>query len=120
MAIYVVVVICFPEFMPRCLLRLASGYDCPACGALRALRHIAAGEFRLGFWSNPYLAMLSPYLFLLLIAEVCGSSAARLRRVLTGRTVVIILSVLMVGWWILRNTALWHEIVAGAGAESLC
>ena len=111
-AIWIVVCVCFPQWTPRCLLRLVSGFDCPACGLQRAVGCLAAGEFRAAFWCNPYLALVSPYLLLVVAAEAGGTKTANLRERITGRRIVIAAAVVMVGWWILRNTPLWHGLLA--------
>lgn len=117
MAIWLVVCLYFPEWMPRCLLRLVSGYDCPACGAQRAIRHFVSGELQAGFWCNPYLIILLPYILLLLIAELGGSKTAKLHKRLTDIKVIILMMSLMLGWWVLRNTSLWNEILERYGVQ---
>lgn len=114
-AVWIVVCIFFPEFMPRCLFRLALGYDCPACGAQRALMHMAAGEFGAGFWSNPYMWLMMPYALLVLAAEAGGEASAVLRRRITGRPAIVAVAAVMTAWWILRNTSLWHSLLAANG-----
>lgn len=109
--VYLAICAYFPDFMPRCLLRLVSGYDCPACGAQRAVRCFAAGDFAAGFWCNPYLCILLPYILLLTLAEVRKDRMAGLHRRLTDPVTVISLAVFMIVWWVLRNTALWHEVI---------
>ena len=101
--------IIYPDLTPKCLFHYVSGYDCPACGMQRAFRHVVYGEFRAAFWCNPYLALMSPYILLLFVAETGGDRTARLRKGLTDYKTVIFLGLLMLGWWIFRNTMLWHN-----------
>lgn len=100
-----------PEWLPRCLFRWLSGYDCPACGAQRACMHLLHGEFRTALLCNPYLFVVAPYLLLLLISEWCCAPDARLRSLLTRRTVIVFFALLMFAWWIFRNTPCWHRII---------
>lgn len=116
-AIYLVVCIYFPDWTPRCLWRLLSGYDCPACGAQRAIRCFARGDLYAGFWCNPYLIVLLPYISLLMIAVTGSSRTAKLRKWLTRAEVVAGLVLFMLGWWILRNTQLWSAVLEKYGAS---
>lgn len=111
-AIWIVVCVWFEEFAPKCILKFVSGYDCPACGAQRAVRHLAMGEFSAAFWCNPYLAVLSPYMVLAVIAEIGGAATARLRERLTDRRIIIAAALIMLFWWILRNTPLWQDVLS--------
>ena len=115
--IYFVVCLYFPDWMPRCLLRFVTGYDCPACGAQRAIRCFATGELYAGFWCNPYLIVISPYILLLIIAEIGGSRTSKLHKWLTNTKVVLFLVIIMFGWWIMRNTPLWGEITDKYGVQ---
>ena len=119
MVIWFVVCLYFPEWMPRCLLQLVSGYDCPACGAQRAIRCFSRGELQAGFWCNPYLIILLPYVLLLLIAEFGGIKTAKLYKQLTDIKVIILLTFFMLGWWVLRNTSLWNEIMERCGVQMI-
>ena len=65
----VVVLFCAYQetFILRCIPKAITGYDCPFCGAQRALGHITHGEFKAAFLSNPYLFIISPYLITVLL-----------------------------------------------------
>ena len=49
---------------------MITGCDCPACGLQRMVMALFKGEFKEAFWLNPYLAILFPYFFALVGAEV--------------------------------------------------
>ncbi|MDE5707167.1 MAG: DUF2752 domain-containing protein [Alistipes sp.] len=102
--------------MPRCLFRTLTGCDCPACGAQRAVSALLHGDPAAAFWHNPYLALLTPYLAVLLGSSLGnGRTALRLRHLTTHPITILCIGSAMVGWWIVRNTQLWAEIRAAHG-----
>ena len=109
--LYVVILVWYPEWTPRCVVRWISGYDCPACGTQRACRLLLQGEWRIAFLQNPYIVLIAPYLVAVVAAERCGGPDSRFRHLLKARAVVVGWVVLMLVWWILRNTALWQAFV---------
>lgn len=113
--IYAVLCVYFNEWMPKCIFHLISGYDCPACGTQRALKYFAEGDFRAGFFSNPYIVVLLPYIFTVAVAEFGGRRTENLKRAVTDYRVIIVLGVVMLGWWIFRNTDFWHTVMINNG-----
>lgn len=113
--IYIIICIFFEDWAPKCIWHLVSGYDCPACGAQRALKYLAEGDFRSGFLMNPYLIAMLPYFVLLFIGECGGDKTASLKRVVTDYRVVIVLGVIMIGWTIFRNMTVWHDVMIRNG-----
>lgn len=47
-------------FFPRCFFRMATGWDCPGCGGLRAAHQLLHGEVRAAFALNPLLVLALP------------------------------------------------------------
>ncbi len=47
---------------PQCLFQKLCGLQCPGCGSLRSLHHLAHGEFAVAFRLNPLLYFLVPVL----------------------------------------------------------
>lgn len=102
--------------MPRCLFRTVTGCDCPACGTQRAVNALLHGDPAAAFWHNPYLALLTPYLAVLLGSSFgSGRTALRTRRLATHPITILCIGSAMVGWWILRNTQSWEQIRAAYG-----
>lgn len=102
------------QFMPKCMLKTLTGYDCPSCGIQRALHAVLNGELRAAFWLNPFLALALPYLALLLYVTLSDDRVAqRLKPYVRHRYVAYAYIVLYFVWWILRNTPWWLELVAG-------
>jgi hypothetical protein len=50
-------------FYPRCGLYTLTGLQCPACGSLRAVHHLAHARIGLAFHHNPVLVGLLPLVF---------------------------------------------------------
>jgi hypothetical protein len=63
-----VVLYCFsPQqyaIYPQCLFQKLCGLQCPGCGSLRSLHHLAHGEFGLAFRFNPLLYVLGSVLLI--------------------------------------------------------
>ena len=70
---------------------------------------IVHGQFGEALLCNPYLAAISPYILAVAAAELSGRRAPRFKAAVENRRVAIILAIAMFGWWILRNTAMWHS-----------
>ncbi|KAA6341024.1 hypothetical protein EZS27_011154 [termite gut metagenome] len=60
------IIVCITFLFSPCLIKLFSGYPCPACGTRRAMVAALKGDFIISFYINPY-----GLLFLLLAVLVC-------------------------------------------------
>jgi hypothetical protein len=47
-------------FYPRCFFRMATGWDCPGCGGLRATHQLLHGHWRAAFELNPLFILALP------------------------------------------------------------
>lgn len=56
---------------PPCLIRQATGLQCPGCGTQRMLFHLLRLDFSGAFLENPYMFFLLPFAGLYLIWESC-------------------------------------------------
>lgn len=95
----------------KCPFRMLTGLDCPACGNQRALHALLHGEW-LAAWSfNPFALLSLPYIAAVIYASLADNSfARRLRPMVQHRRVVCAYLILVVLWWIVRNTPLWHGL----------
>ena len=84
------------HFFPPCLFHALTGLQCPGCGSTRALHHLLHGDVGGALRLNPLLFALPPF-----------AAASRSRRFITSRAVAWTSVIVIVGWWIVRNTALW-------------
>lgn len=91
-------------WMPRCLFRTLTGWECPACGGQRALHsllHCRPGE---AFGYNPFLVISLPYAAAVAWTTFGRSRAAvRWRPVVQHRAAAYAYCVLFVAWWVVRN-----------------
>ena len=103
----VVVLFCAYQetFILRCIPKAITGYDCPFCGAQRALGHITHGEFKAAFLSNPYLFIISPYLITVLLC-ILGiiPQGNKTQNIIYSKPAIIIAGTATIIWWIIRNT----------------
>lgn len=115
MAIYFVVNPANSVAAPKCIFRLATGYDCPSCGVQRAIHSLLHLDLYHAFWYNPFLFIVAPYFILLLAVSLCKSRyAKRLRPYVQHRYVVYVYIALYFIWWVVRNTKWWSMIAAVA------
>jgi hypothetical protein len=82
---------------PPCLFHLATGLQCPGCGSTRALHHLLHGDVAGAFRLNPLLLAVPPF-----------AVAARWRRIGASRAVGWTALTVILAWWVVRNTPLWH------------
>ena len=53
------------NFYPACMFHKLTGWNCPGCGGLRALHHLAHGNVVTAFHCNPLFIALLPFLLLI-------------------------------------------------------
>ena len=92
---------------PKCVVKLATGLDCPGCGFQRALHALLHGHFRKAIDYNPFLLVGAATIclwaggqFLLRKAADCGTER-RLARL--NRGVIYLYILCYFSWFILRN-----------------
>ena len=100
------------HFMPKCMLKTLMGYDCPSCGIQRALHALLNGEFSEAFWLNPFLALILPYVVVLLYTVLSDDRfSQKIKPYVQHRYAAYAYLTLYIAWWILRNTTWWLELV---------
>lgn len=96
---------------PKCPVFLLTGWECPACGIQRALHSILCGEWGSALRYNPFLCLSIPYaLAVMWGAWGKGRIAEKCYRFAFHRYTLWAYIAIFFGWWIFRNTALWHSI----------
>jgi hypothetical protein len=107
--VFIVVVFLVPPteavWMPKCVLKQWSGWDCPACGFQRSLHALLYGRFAEAFAYNYFFVISVPFLLLVVIGKyfVRGQFQHRWQRVVEHRYVVMSYVVLFFTWWVVRN-----------------
>ncbi|NLO11422.1 MAG: DUF2752 domain-containing protein [Candidatus Cloacimonetes bacterium] len=56
-----------------CIIKNISGYNCPGCGTTRAVSAILKGKFAAAYSYNPFIIIIFPLLFWLIIRELANS-----------------------------------------------
>ena len=92
-------------FMPKCIFRMLTGWDCPGCGLQRAVHALLHGRFWEAVQYNYFLLLGIPYVLAVMYMEwfTSGEKHLRLRRVLYHRYVLYAYVALYLAWWVLRN-----------------
>ena len=92
-------------FFPVCLFRLFTGLNCPGCGSTRAMHQILHGHFVAAFMLNPLFLLALPFLLLALIRySVIVMRGGMPRPNAMTASVLYALLVIIVSFWIFRNT----------------
>ncbi|HEY3056279.1 MAG TPA: DUF2752 domain-containing protein [Thermoanaerobaculia bacterium] len=91
------------HFYPRCLFHALTGFECPGCGATRALYHLLHGEIAEALRFNAFFVLFSPVLTIAGAAEATAIWKRRtvnvIRQPWIGWTIVF----LMISWSVFRN-----------------
>lgn len=92
-------------FMPKCVFRMLTGWDCPGCGLQRAVHALLHGRFAEALQYNYFLLLALPYVLAVMYMEwfTNDEKHLRLRRVLYHHHVLYAYVVLYLAWWVLRN-----------------
>lgn len=91
------------RWMPRCMLRTVTGFDCPGCGMQRALHAILHGDLGAAWHYNPFLFFILPVGIAYFAIELSANRFPRLRRIMFAPATLICLCAVTIAWWIGRN-----------------
>ena len=92
-------------FFPSCPFRMLTGFLCPGCGSTRAMHQILHGHIVAAFMLNPLLLLALPFLlFALLRYSVIVMRGGVPRPNATPAAFLYALFVIIVSFWIFRNT----------------
>lgn len=91
------------SFFPKCIFHQVTGLNCPGCGLQRAIHALLHGHVAEAVRHNAILPVLA------VIAAAYGAAYAtrnmfpRIHRAFTSTRAAMLVLVLIVGWWVLRN-----------------
>lgn len=91
------------KWMPRCLFKCLTGYDCPGCGMQRALHAVLNGDIGAAWTFNPFLFFLVPAAIMYVSAECGIIKNTCLRKAILSRAAATGLLAATAAWWIVRN-----------------
>ena len=91
-------------FVPKCMFRLLTGYDCPACGIQRALHTAMNGDIATALRYNYFLIISIPYFIAVAITSFWKANLiVKMGYYVQHPKVVRAILVLIIIWWIVRN-----------------
>ena len=91
-------------WMPKCMFKTLTGWDCAACGNQRAFHALLHGNFSEAFHYNPFAIISIPYLLLIVYTTFFTSKiATHWRKYIQHRITVLTYLALLILWWIGRN-----------------
>lgn len=88
---------------PKCVFRAVTGFECPGCGSQRLLHALLHGDIAAAWHANAYLLCMTPVLLLMVYAAVRRQRFPRLYASVNSIPVIIIVSISLIAWTILRN-----------------
>ena len=91
----------YGAYMPKCTLRALTGWECPGCGAQRAVHALLHGRWAEAWWTNPFLWCALAY-----VGAIFVSRAVKWRKVyeaLVSATACYTYIALYIAWWVARN-----------------
>jgi len=93
------------SFFPKCPFNWLTGYKCPGCGSQRAIHHLLTLNFVEAFRANPLLVISLPYIILGFLFDYTNLSDRfpSLRKTLFGTRAIIIIAIIVLAYWLLRN-----------------
>jgi Protein of unknown function (DUF2752) len=93
---------------PPCLFRTLTGLTCPGCGSTRAMHQILHGHFAAAFMLNPLFLLAIPFLlYAFLRYSVVVLRGGVPRQNALPASYIYALFVIVVSFWIFRNTPLY-------------
>ncbi|MCM1164151.1 MAG: DUF2752 domain-containing protein [Muribaculaceae bacterium] len=92
------------KWLPRCPVLMLTGWECPSCGAQRAIHAALHLQFRQALTFNPFMLVSVPYFLLAAYAWwLRGPGWKKLRHTLYSPIGVYIYVALWCAWGIVRN-----------------
>ncbi len=92
---------------PRCIVKSLTGYECPGCGAQRAIHELLHLHVGAAFRFNPLLVISIPYLILGFaldnIIKHPSEKIRRLRNILYGRHAIVVILCIILIFTVVRN-----------------
>lgn len=91
------------RWMPKCMLYVTTGIQCPGCGSQRAIHSLLHADLKAAFRANALTVAAIPYLLLLAFSEIRRERFPVLYRKLHNPKGIIIVAIIILGWGIVRN-----------------
>ncbi len=92
-------------WMPKCMFRELTGWECPGCGAQRALHALLHGRWAEAWGYNPFLFVIVPVAVGLGVIEALRGRLPRVYGAVYRPATFVAIIVAIVGWTVVRNLA---------------
>lgn len=95
--------------MPKCPIKMITGWQCPSCGAQRAIHAFLHGNLKEAVQFNLFFIVAIPFLILTVYAVIFykrdkpSNIAIKLYNFVTNRYTLFSYVALYLTWWIVRN-----------------
>lgn len=102
------------SYFPKCLFKLATGYDCPGCGSQRAIHHLMNLNIVEALKANAILVISIPYLIAGYVFELIknpGAKTVKWRNTLYGEKAIYVILIIIIAFSVLRNFTFFKEFV---------
>ena len=87
----------------KCMFKLLTGYDCPGCGAQRALHAMLHGDIAAAWHFNPMIFFAIPLALYYLVVEGFRNRWPRIHSVSVRPAAIITIFFIIIAYWIGRN-----------------
>ena len=92
-------------FFPGCPFRAITGFTCPGCGSTRGLHRLLHGDMVAAFELNPLMVLSLPFLLYALLRYTNAAVRGRpLHRIQLNSKYIWMLLVVILSFWVFRNT----------------
>lgn len=91
-------------WMPKCPVKMLTGYDCPGCGSQRMIHALLHGDLEGAMHANALLLFMIPYLIIFAVADSFPRHFPKTHRLLTSGTAITAVCLIIIAWIVLRNS----------------
>ena len=93
------------SLFPKCPFLLATGLECPGCGSQRAIHQLLHLNLLAALRYNAFMVLVLPHIFLGVYLQYFGGKMRhpRLEKIFFGRWSALIVLIIVISYWILRN-----------------
>ncbi len=98
---------------PKCPFRQLTSLKCPGCGSQRGIHYLLNFDIQNAFKENMLLVLSIPYILVGFVFDIIkkpNKSLIKWRKRLFGQTAIFIILIIVIGFWILRNTVFFDYI----------
>lgn len=91
------------SWMPKCLFKTLTGWDCPGCGSQRMVHALLSGDLVRAWNANPFLLLLLPFVGFIVWLETQRTRRPRLYARFYRPVLFYAVLLALVVWTVARN-----------------